>query len=81
MLKNQKEGGKRKNMSREIFEQLPDVLDAKHLAEALSISKSGAYALMNQKGFPVLKIGGRKLVTKPDLIVWIRDHTGREVRL
>ncbi len=68
-------------MSREIFEQLPDVLDAKHLAEALSISKSGAYALMNQKGFPVLKIGGRKLVTKPDLIVWIRDHTGREVKL
>lgn len=46
-------------MSKELFEQLPDVLDAKHLAEALSISKSGAYALMNQKGFPVLKIGGR----------------------
>ena len=68
-------------MSKELFEQLPDVLDAKHLAEALSISKSGAYALMNQKGFPVLKIGGRKLVTKPDLIVWIRDHTGREAKL
>ena len=56
-------------MSKELFEQLPDVLDAKHLSEALSISKSGAYALMNQKGFPVLKISGRKLVTKPDLIV------------
>ena len=71
-------------MSKELFEQLPDVLDAKHLSEALSIlsiSKSGAYALMNQKGFPVLKIGGRKLVTKPDLIIWIRDHTGREVKL
>ena len=68
-------------MSREIFEQLPDVLDAKRLAEALSISKSGAYALMNQKGFPVLKIGGRKLVTKPDLIEWIRDHTERELKL
>lgn len=68
-------------MSKELFEWLPDVLDAKHLSEALSISKSGAYALMNQKGFPVLKIGGRKLVTKPDLIVWIRDHTGREVKL
>ena len=68
-------------MSKELFEQLPDVLDVKHLSEALSISKSGAYTLMNQKGFPVLKIGGRKLVTKPDLIVWIRDHTRREVKL
>ena len=37
--------------------------------------------ILNQKGFPVLKIGGRKLVTKPDLILWIRDHTGREVKL
>ena len=30
-----------------IFSDLPDVLDAKTLAQALSISKSSAYALMN----------------------------------
>ena len=29
------------------FSDLPDVLDAKTLAQALSISKSSAYALMN----------------------------------
>ena len=55
-------------MSNELFQNLPDIIDAKTLAETLSISKSGAYALMNEKDFPTLKIGGRKLVTKPDLI-------------
>lgn len=35
-----------------IFADLPDVLDAKTLAQALSISKSSAYALMNLKDFP-----------------------------
>ena len=66
-------------MSSELFHGLPDISDAKMLAETLSISKSGAYALMNEKDFPTLKIGGRKLVTKPDLIAWIARRTGRKV--
>ena len=63
-------------MNNELFSNLPDIIDAKILAEALSISKSGAYTLMNAPGFPVLKIGGRKLVTKPDLIEWIQSRKG-----
>lgn len=66
-------------MSNELFQNLPDIIDAKMLAETLSISKSGAYALMNETDFPTLKIGGRKLVTKPDLIAWISKRTGRQV--
>ena len=66
-------------MSSKLFHDLPDIIDAKMLAETLSISKSGAYALMNEKDFPTLKIGGRKLVTKPDLIAWIARRTGRKV--
>ena len=78
MLKNQKTK-EVNNMSNELFQNLPDIIDAKMLAETLSISKSGAYALMNEKDFPTLKIGGRKLVTKPDLIAWIANRTGRQV--
>ena len=66
-------------MSSELFHDLPDIIDAKMLAETLSISKSGAYALMNEKDFLTLKIGGRKLVTKPDLIAWIAHRTRRKV--
>ena len=61
-------------MQNNLFENLPDVLDAKLLAQALCISKSGAYALMSQPDFPTLQIGGRKLVTKPDLIEWMKSH-------
>ena len=51
-------------MSREPFETMPDVMDAKQLAQALQISKAGAYNLLSSPDFPTLRIGGRKLVMK-----------------
>ena len=62
-------------MSREPFEAMPDVMDAKQLAKALQISKAGAYNLLNEPDFPTLKIGGRKLVMKQDLLIWLKRHT------
>ena len=62
-------------MSREPFETMPDVMDAKQLAKALQISKAGAYNLLNEPDFPTLKIGGRKLVMKQDLLIWLKRHT------
>lgn len=61
-------------MAKEPFENLPDVLNAKHLAEALHLSKAGAYNLLNAADFPTLKIGGRKLVMKQDLLLWLKKH-------
>jgi predicted DNA-binding transcriptional regulator AlpA len=51
-------------MNRQPFESMPDVMDAKQIAEALQISKAGAYNLLNSPDFPTLRIGGRKLVMK-----------------
>ena len=62
-------------MSKEPFETLPDVMDAKQIAEALQLSRAGVYNLLNDPAFPTLKIGGRKLVMKQDLIQWLREHT------
>ena len=62
-------------MGKELFETLPDVLDAKLLASALSISKAGAYQLLNRPDFPTLQVGGRKLVTKQKLALWMEQHT------
>lgn len=62
-------------MGKGLFEELPDVLDAKMLAAALSISKSGAYQLLSQPDFPTLQIGGRKMVTKQHLAEWVESHT------
>ena len=62
-------------MSREPLETMPDVMDAKQLAKVLRISKAGAYNLLNSPDFPTLRIGGRKLVMKQDLLEWLRSQT------
>ena len=64
-------------MSREPFETMPDVLNAKQLARALQISKAGAYNLLSSPDFPTLRIGGRKLVMKNELMEWLKRHTNR----
>ena len=66
-------------MSREPFETMPDVMDAKQLAKALQISKAGAYNLLNDPDFPTLRIGGRKLVMKNELVEWLKSRTNRNV--
>ena len=65
-------------MGKEPLETMPDVMDAKLLAEALRISKVGAYNLLNSPDFPTLRIGGRKLVMKQDLLEWLRSQTNRK---
>ena len=62
-------------MKREPFENMPDVMDAKQIAQALHLSKAGAYNLLNDPEFPTLQIGGRKLVMKQDLIAWLKSKT------
>ena len=65
-------------MSREPFETMPDVMDAKQFAQALQISKAGAYNLLNDPDFPTLRIGGRKLVMKNELVEWLKSRTNRK---
>ena len=62
-------------MPREPFEDMPDVMDARQLAQLLQISRAGAYNLLNSEDFPTLRIGKRKLVMKDDLIRWLKSRT------
>ena len=62
-------------MKRELFENMPDVMDAKQIAEVLHLSKAGAYNLLSNPNFPTLRIGGRKLVLKQELIAWLKSQT------
>ena len=66
-------------MTREPFETMPDVMDVKQIAQALHLSRAGAYNLMNSPSFPTLLIGGRKLVMKQDLIIWLKSRTQAKV--
>ena len=65
-------------MNKEPFETMPDVMDAKQLAQALHLSKAGAYNFLSNPDFPTLQISGRKLVMKQDLIVWPKRQTQKQ---
>ena len=65
-------------MRKQPFETMPDVMDAKQIAEALQISKAGAYNLLNSPDFPTLRIGGRKFVMKADLMDWLKGRTNHK---
>ena len=62
-------------MSYQLFDDLPDILDARQIALALRISRASAYNLLSSADFPTLHIGRRKLVMKNDLILWLKNHT------
>ena len=59
------------------FEQLPIVLNAEQLAQALGISRAGAYQLMHSKGFPTLQIGKRMMVPKEQLLEWLSSKINK----
>lgn len=44
-----------------------EYLTVKDTAVLLNICNQQAYRLFNQRGFPLLKVGGKKLVKKTDL--------------
>ena len=56
------------------IEQLPIMLNADQIAQALGISRAGAYQLMHSKGFPTVRIGKRMVVPKAQLLKWIEDR-------
>ena len=58
------------------FDQLPIMLSAKTMASALGISESKAYEIFRSKGFPVVRLGRRKLVAKDKLIEWLNKKAG-----
>ena len=55
------------------FDQLPIMLNADQLAQALGISRAGAYQLMHAKGFPTIRIGKRMVVPKEKLSKWLEE--------
>ena len=58
------------------FDQLPLALNAEHVAQALGLSRSGAYALVRSEGFPTIQVGKRLIVPKEQFIAWIAEHCG-----
>ena len=58
------------------YDELPLFLNAKTVAEVLGISVAGAYELLHQEDFPVLRIGSRLVVPKEKFLLWIENQAG-----
>lgn len=43
-------------------------------AEALGISRRSMYDVLHREGFPTLKVGGRRLISKELLAEWVRKQ-------
>ena len=62
------------------YDELPLFLNAKIVAQVLGISAAGAYELLHQESFPVIKIGSRLVVPKEKFLSWVESQIGGAVR-
>ena len=72
IIQHQVEKTKYKN-----YDEMPLMLSVHDVAEVLGISKSSAYVLVKEKGFPKLKIGARVVVPREKFIEWINKNTSK----
>ena len=66
-----------KNSIYKTYEELPLYLNADTVAKLLGISISSAYELMNEEGFPSVRIGKRLIVPKENLQAWVESLLGK----
>ena len=59
------------------YDDLPLMLSVHDVAEVLGISKSSAYVLVKEKGFPRLNIGARVVVPREKFIEWINKNISK----
>jgi excisionase family DNA binding protein len=55
-------------------------ISIEEMAKQLGIFRPTAYTLANSEGFPVLKIGKRKVVPAQGLQEWIKKNSGADVQ-
>ncbi len=56
------------------IEDYPMILTAVHLSEILMVSKPTAYELMEQKSFPLIKLGRSKRVLRDEFFNWLTQQ-------
>ncbi len=73
-LSNNTKGGSAMKESYKSFDELPMMLSVSQVAKVLGISRTRSYELVNEKGFPKIKIGTRIVVPKDEFRLWIQKE-------
>lgn len=50
------------------------VYNVSEAAEALGVSRNTMYELIHREGFPTVKVGGRRLISRELLSEWVKDQ-------
>jgi hypothetical protein len=53
----------------------PLILTAEHISEILQIGKRKSYEIMDEKGFPLIRLGKIKRTSREEFFKWIRSHS------
>ena len=70
---NTKGGGTMKEIYKS-FDELPMMISVSQVSKVLGISRTRSYELVNEKGFPKIKIGTRIVVPKDEFELWIQKQ-------
>lgn len=65
-----------KESANKSYDELPLFLNATTVAKMLGVSISTACELMNEPGFPVLRVGSRMVVPKEKFTQWVDAQPG-----
>lgn len=57
------------------FDDLPLMLSVQELSAVLGVSRTSAYELTKEKGFPSVKVRGRIVIPKEQFIKWIATQS------
>lgn len=57
------------------------MLKVKDIQEALGCSTKKAYAIINQKDFPKIKIGKTFYIPEEEFDKWVKKYIGKEYKL
>ena len=60
------------------FDELRMMLSVSQVAKVLGISRTRSYELVNEKGFPKIKIGTRIVVPKDEFKLWIQKKSRKD---
>lgn len=68
-------------MLNQTFNNLPEIMSANDLLKILPLSRSGIYQMINGDGFPVIKMGKRKLIPKEEFLFWLSNNINPSYRV
>ena len=74
VFSNNTNGGRTMKESYKNVDELPMMLSVSQVAKVLGISRTRSYELVNEKGFPKIKIGTRIVVPKDEFKLWIQKQ-------